>query len=186
MTTCNNFIPAAGVPPAISLGLLNVSAIQNAIGIDGVTVNAWTVAQVASGIPKLVLTIPQAGTGTTWYASVYVQAIGALPAAYPGLTFSSDNQSDGGPIGFSVVLNELIGAATSSAASGNFGVVTLAVGAFIFYQMWVSLTDTASSTELTVELYLTSYGALAATPQLLGTIASSAIFTDIIVSTTYP
>ena len=165
----------------------NVTAFQNAIGIDGITQNAWTVAQLASGIPKLVLTIPQAGTGTTWYASVYVQKPSGLPAAaYPGLVFSSDNQSGAGPVGFSVVLDELTGTVTSSASSGNFGVNTLTAGSYTFYEMWVSLTDAASSSELTVELYPTSYGYLGATPNPSGQIGSTAIFTDITVSTTHP
>jgi hypothetical protein len=165
----------------------NVTTFQNAIGIDGVTQNAWTVAQLASGIPKLVLTIPQAGTGTTWYASVYVQKPSSSPPpAYPGLVFSSDNQSGAGPVGFSVVLDELTGTVTSSASLGNFGVNALTVGSFTFYEMWVSLTDASSSTELTVELYPTSYGYLGATPNPSGQIGSAAIFTDIIVSTTHP
>jgi hypothetical protein len=116
-----------------------------------------------------------------------VQKPSGLPAAaYPGLVFSSDNQSGAGPVGFSVVLDELTGTVTSSASSGHFGVNTLTAGSYTFYEMWVSLTDAASSSELTVELYPTSYGYLAAVPIQSGQVGSSAIFTDIIVSTTHP
>jgi hypothetical protein len=106
--------------------------------------------------------------------------------SFPRLTFSSENQSGGGPIGFPVVLKELAGTVTSSASARNFGVNTLTAGAFAFYEIWVSLTNAVSSTELTVELYPTSYGHLGATPQVSGRIGSSAVFTDIIVSTTHP
>ncbi|MGH6838718.1 MAG: hypothetical protein ACREDT_07935 [Methylocella sp.] len=48
------------------------------------------------------------------------------------------------------------------------------------------LTDAASSSELTVELYPASDGYLGATPNPSGQIGSAAIFTDSIVSTTHP
>jgi hypothetical protein len=49
----------------------------------------------------------------------------------------------------------------------------------------VSVTDAATSPELTVELYPASYGYLGAPPNPSGRIGSTAIFTNIIVSTTH-
>ncbi|MGH6811308.1 MAG: hypothetical protein ACREDM_02875 [Methylocella sp.] len=174
------------------------------------TSNAWTVAQLASAIPRLFLTVPQNGTGTTWYASVYVRKPSGSPsAAYPGVVFSSDNQGailPAPPIGFSVVLNELNGDIASSYNiltapntpfplishswadySVTYGVNTLTAGRYTFYEMWVFLTDSTSSTELTVALYPTSIGTIGPwLPIQGGQIGSSAVFTNIIVSTTHP
>jgi hypothetical protein len=60
-----------------------------------------------------------------------------------------------------------------------------------FWLIWVSLVDSATSSELTVDLYPTSYGVLAssgAIGQLITLLlaSGSADFTKVIVSTTQP
>ena len=62
------------------------------LGTDGVTLDAWTISQTASGQPRLTLTLQGAGTGVTQYASVYVRKVAAgLPQAFPALVFSNDD-----------------------------------------------------------------------------------------------
>ena len=76
-----------------------VSAIQNAIGLDGHT-------------------IPFAGPGspTTYYAAVWVaKSVG--PPAFPALAFSPLTG-----VGHFVQIDEVAGAIASSQTSGNFGV----------------------------------------------------------------
>jgi hypothetical protein len=78
-----------------------VSVIQNAIGLDGHTINAWTISQIGSG----------GRSPTTFYAAVRVaKSVG--PPAFPALAF----------IGHFVHIDEVTGAIASSQTSGNFGV----------------------------------------------------------------
>lgn len=115
-----------------------------------------------------------------------------LPQAFPALVFSSDDQSGAGPVGFSVIADEVTDLVVSShnlsAARSNYGRNDIATG---FWKIWVSLADAATSSELTVDLYPTGYGALAsngANCQLIALLPAfgSADFTEVIVSTTHP
>jgi hypothetical protein len=96
-----------------------VSAIQNAIGLDGRTINAWTISQIGSGGRAYASSvIPFAGpwSPTTYYAAVWVaKSVG--PPAFPALAFSPVTG-----VGHFVQMDEIIGAIASSQTSGNFGV----------------------------------------------------------------
>ncbi|MGQ0446154.1 MAG: hypothetical protein ACT4O2_13770 [Beijerinckiaceae bacterium] len=91
-----------------------------------------------------------------------------------------------GASGLLGVLDELTGIVPSSASPGNFGVHALTAGSYALYEMWVSLSGAASSSELTVEFCPASHGYLGSTPNPSGQIGSTANFTDSIVSTTHP
>jgi hypothetical protein len=182
----------------------DVSVVPSSLpGTDGVTLDAWTVSQIASGQPHLSLVIPMTGAGATQYASVYVRKVASgQPQAFPGLVFSTnDNSGSSTAFGFSVVLDEGQGVVASShnfaiapinTDASNYGVHNFSS---TFWLIWVSLTDAVTSNEQTVDLYPASYGSLASTdigrtplPPLITLLpaASSADFTEVIVSTTHP
>jgi hypothetical protein len=142
-----------------------VSAIQNAIGLDGHTINAWTISQIGSGGRAYAFTvIPFAGPGspTTYYAAVWVaKSVG--PPAFPALAFS--------PV--TVQIDEVTGAIASSQTSGNFGVNVSGN----FYQIWVNLPDTSTSIEFQVELNPSGLGVIDGFPSAGQQTSSAAVFT---------
>jgi hypothetical protein len=87
------------------------------------------------------------------------------PQAFPALVFSSDDQSGAGPAGFSVIASEVTGlvmsshhlSAAPSTGGSNDGRNDIATG---FWEISFSPVDAATSSELTVDMYPTSYGAL--------------------------
>ncbi len=167
----------------------------NAIRTDGVTKDAWTVSQTASGRSHLALTIPGAGTGVTQYASLNVRKVQpGQPQAVPALVFSNnDNRGSSTPVGFSVVLDEVLGlvvsshnlaAAPATTDQANYGIHN---SSSAYWLIWISLLDDGTSSEFTVDLCPASCGALAS-GSLIGLLpaSSSADFTKIPVSTTQP
>ncbi len=147
-----------------------VSAIQNAIGLDGHTINAWTISQIGSGGRAYAFSvIPFAGPGspTTYYAAVWVaKSVG--PPAFPALAFSPLTG-----VGHFVQIDEATGAIASSQTSGNFGVNVSGN----FYQIWVNLPDTSTSIEFQVELYPSGLGVFDGFPSAGQQTASAAAFT---------
>jgi hypothetical protein len=197
LTVYNNFLPSPVPPPAgPTVYLYDARVVPSSLpGTDGVTLDAWTISQTASGQPRLTLTLQGAGTGVTQYASVYVRKVAAgLPQAFPALVFSNDdNLGSSTPVGFSVVIDEVLGLVTSShnlsaapasSDQSNYGVHNFSAS---FWLIWVSIADDGTSKEFTVDPYPASYGALAS-GSLIGSIpqSSRADFTKIAVSTTHP
>lgn len=197
MAVYNNFLPSPAPPPAgPTVYLYDARVVPSLLpGTDGVTLDAWTVSQIASGPARVSLTVPGAGTSVTQYASVYVRKVVAgQPQAFPALVFSNDdNRGSSAPVGFSVILDEVLGLVTSShspaaAPAGsdqaNYGVHNFSTA---FWLIWVSLLDDATSSEFAVDLYPASHGVLAS-GALIGAppLSNAADFTKITVSTTHP
>jgi hypothetical protein len=146
------------------------SVIQNAIGLDGHTINTWTMSQIGSGGRAYAFTlIPFAGPGSpaTYYAAVWV-AKNAGPPAFPALAFSPLNGD-----GHFVQIDEVTGAFASSQTPGNFGVNVSGN----FYQIWVKFPDTSTSIEFQVELYPSGLGVFDGFPSAGQQTESAAVFT---------